>query len=117
MNKNSFNIYNLPDKILNEEEIDVLFNGKNIRIERIVSMGQVSPENFWYDQDEDEWLVLIEGKAILEYETNSVSLSKGDTLFIPAHQRHRINWTSTDPPCIWVCVLIGKGDTPLQSKG
>jgi len=97
------NIFNLPAFPLSEELTTILLENSSVRIERIISTGQVSD---WYDQNETEFVVLLEGSAIIEYENNkSVSLSKGDALLIKPHERHRVSFTSSDPPCIWFCVF------------
>jgi len=76
-----------------------------VRIERIVSAGQVSG---WYDQEEAEFVALLEGGAAIEYGDGSVmNLKKGDTLLIEPHVRHRVAFTSVNPPCIWLCVFYG----------
>ena len=77
-----------------------------LRIERIVSEGHVSPEGFWYDQDEPEWVALLQGTAELEFEDGRrYPMGAGDWLAIPAHERHRVAHTSSDPPCIWLAVF------------
>ena len=97
------NLYDLPALPLNEELVTALAGGGNVRIERIVSTGQSSG---WYDQDEAEFVALLEGRAEIEYENGVVvALSKGDTLVIRPHERHRVRMTSSDPPCIWLCVF------------
>ena len=97
------NIFDLPMFPLPKELTTVLHESKNIRIERIISTGQVSN---WYDQTETEFVVLLDGNAVIEYENNkTVTLSKGDTLLIRPHERHRVSFTSSDPPCIWLCVF------------
>ncbi|MCL2059090.1 MAG: cupin domain-containing protein [Oscillospiraceae bacterium] len=74
-----------------------------VRIERIVSTGQVSG---WYDQAETEFVALLEGAAEIEYEGGRrLALSRGDTLIIKPHERHKVAYTSSDPPCIWLCVF------------
>ncbi|EHO18830.1 hypothetical protein HMPREF9466_02108 [Fusobacterium necrophorum subsp. funduliforme 1_1_36S] len=71
-------------------------------MERILSGGQVSSE--WYNQEKEEWVCLLQGEAKLEYENGSIlSLQKGDILFIPAHQKHKVIYTSEQ--CIWLCVF------------
>ncbi len=81
-----------------------LIKTKTVRIERIVSYGQIS-EN-WYNQDQDEWLVLLQGNASLLYENGlEIFLSKGDSLHIPAHQKHKVTFTSANPPCIWLAIF------------
>ena len=100
------NLFDLPDPLPKEEEIIELFSGKDVRIERIVSSGQTTPPGHWYDQVQDEWVVLIQGEAVLEYEAGEkLHLSAGDHVLLPAHQRHRVVYTSADPPCIWIAIF------------
>lgn len=87
------------------EITEILYETENTRIERIVSCGQSSPDGFWYDQNEDEWLTLLEGQAILRFEDKTLTLSRGDCLLIKAHEKHRVDFTSKGPPCIWLCVF------------
>ena len=97
------NIYELPPLPLTEEVTKILTENSNVRIERIISNGQVSA---WYDQDETEFVVLLEGNAVIEFENGtSIEMSKGDTLLIEPHERHRVIYTSSEPPCIWLCVF------------
>jgi cupin 2 domain-containing protein len=97
------NIFDLPEPPLFEELTNILAESENIRIERIISTGQVTD---WYDQVKTEFVVLLEGNAIIEYENNvTVALSKGDTLLIEPHEKHRVSYTSSEPPCIWLCVF------------
>jgi len=97
------NIYNLPPLPLPEEVTTILAEKDNVRIERIVSAGQVSD---WYDQSETEFVVLLEGSAVVEFDSGkSVAMSRGDTLLIKPHERHRVSFTSSEPPCIWLCVF------------
>lgn len=98
------NLLNLPPQ-QPEEWIETLAKGNGCRIERIVSWGQASPDGFWYDQDEDEWLTLIQGQSTLKVEGQDVTLCAGDTLMLPAHCRHRVESTTADPPCVWLCVF------------
>ncbi len=106
------NIFDIKDEKLSEELTTLLHSDKNIRIERIISDGQCSEKGFWYDQEENEWLVLIQGSAKLKFDDsrfdNEVILNAGDTLFIPAHCRHRVKYTSTVPKCIWVCIFYSE---------
>lgn len=88
-----------------DEFCEILAETNDLRIERIVSQGHRSIENFWYDQSEDEWLCLVSGSACLMFEDCSVILQKGDSMHIPAHLRHRVDDTSESPPCIWICVF------------
>ncbi|MCE7797940.1 cupin domain-containing protein [Sphingobium sufflavum] len=78
-----------------------------LRIERIVSAGQVTPEDAPYDQPDDEWVLLIAGSARLWIEGDGErALTPGDALLIPAHVRHRVTWTQADPPTVWLAVHI-----------
>ena len=100
-----------------EELIDVLFRSPGVRIERIVSTGQSSPEGIWYDQDEHEWVVMLSGEAELLFENESSprQLSPGDYLYIPAHQRHRVESTSESELTIWLACFFdasSEGESP-----
>lgn len=97
------NIFDLPQLPLTEELNLILAENENIRIERIISTGQVSG---WYDQAETEFVILLEGNAKIEFANNkTVALSKGSTLLIKPHQIHRVSFTSNEPPCIWLCIF------------
>ena len=97
------NLYDLPSLPLPEELTTILAASSNVRIERIISTGQVSD---WYDQAETEFVVLLEGNAAIELEGGkSVAMSKGDTLLIKPNERHRVSFTSSQPPCVWLCVF------------
>lgn len=99
------NLFSLPDPLPSEEQFDDLIPDLGVKIERIISTGQTTPQGQWYNQDRDEWVVLLQGQATITYENgNTASLTSGDHLFIPAHQKHRVAYTSTDPPCIWLAV-------------
>lgn len=89
------------------ELIDVLTQNKHVRIERIVSTGQASPEGFWYDQDEAEWVVVLKGEAKLLFEGDAepLPLKPGDHVTIPAHSKHRVEWTSPGEPTVWLAVF------------
>lgn len=95
---------NLPSN-LPEELFNTLLDTGNVRIERIVSQGHASPEGFWYDQDEHEWVVVLRGAARLSVEGEIKELKQGDFLNILAHQKHRVEWTTPDEPTIWLAVF------------
>lgn len=80
--------------------------GVGVRIERIVSTGQASLPGFWYDQPEDEFVVLLTGAAVLRFEDGDrrLDLRPGDWIEIPAHVRHRVDSTQADPPTVWLAV-------------
>jgi cupin 2 domain-containing protein len=98
------NIFRLPEYPIQEELTTVLAESDNVRIKRIISTGQVSD---WYDQHETEFVVLLEGNATIEYESGkTVAMSKGDTILFKPHERHRVSFTSSEPPCVWLCVFF-----------
>lgn len=90
-----------------DEAVDTLLNGDGIRLERIVSHGHASPPGFWYDQDEAEWVLVMSGRARLtiDGETEDRELGPGDSLFLPAHCRHRVAWTEPGQPTVWLAMF------------
>jgi cupin 2 domain-containing protein len=100
--KNLFS--NIPAE-LPQELVEVLLDTANVRIERIVSYGQSSPDDFWYDEPSDEWVAVLKGAARLRFEGhNSVEMRTGDCVNVPAHQKHRVEWTSPNEPTIWLAI-------------
>ena len=69
-----------------------------------VSHGHKSPEGFWFDQDQNEWVLLIAGAARLQFEDETVEMKAGSFVNIPAHRRHRVDWTDPDQPTIWLAI-------------
>jgi cupin 2 domain-containing protein len=100
--------FGLPSEPATDELVEALFERGQVRIERIVSIGQSMPEAHWYDDDTDEWVLLFSGEARLriEGEGEDRELRSGDWVFLPAHCRHRVIWTSTDPPAVWIAVHV-----------
>lgn len=96
----------LPLK-LPDELFTTLLEATNLRIERIVSTGHSSPENFWYDQDQHEWVIVLKGAAQLRFEDRIVEMNPGDFVTIPAHTKHRVEWTTANEPTIWLAVHYG----------
>jgi cupin 2 domain-containing protein len=95
---------------LPDEHIESIARGDGVRVERIVSRGHVSPPDFWYDQDEDEWVMVAAGRARLRFADGEViDLSAGDHLLIPAHVRHRVDWTDPDRDTVWLAVFYTAG--------
>ena len=90
--------------VLENELLEPLVLDSACRIERIVSMGHTSPDGFWYDQPWAEWVVLIQGAARVRFEDRIVDLKPGDHLTIPAHQKHRVDWTLLGEPTVWLAV-------------
>jgi len=98
---------NLFDQIpanFRSELFQPLLEIPNCRIERIVSHGHSSPPDFWYDQDQHEWVLLIQGAARLQFEDKVIQMRPGDFTSIPAHKKHRVEWTTPDEPTIWLAV-------------
>ncbi|MGD9644062.1 MAG: cupin domain-containing protein [Pirellulales bacterium] len=95
-------------EVLPDELIDVLLTADNVRIERIVSRGHVSPPGFWYDQPQDEWVLVVSGAARLSIEGGEpLELRAGSYVNLPAHTRHRVEWTAPDEPTVWLAVHYG----------
>lgn len=90
-----------------KEAVREVMNDGRIRMERIVSLGQVSPPGFWYDQEEHEWIAVLSGKAILQLEeqTEPITMTAGDTFYLPARTKHRVEWTDPLNPTIWLAVF------------
>lgn len=90
-----------------QEHLQTLLTRPGLRIERIVSDGQTSPPGFWYEQEEDEWVLILQGSGILEYADGIVvKLSSGDSLLIPAGCRHRVAHTA--PRTVWLALFFAK---------
>ena len=89
------------------EITDTILTAPGLRIERIVSLGQKSPPDFWYDQPQAEWVLLLKGAARLRFadEPQDRVLGPGDCLHIAAHRRHRVEWTDPAQPTIWLAVF------------
>jgi len=104
----------LPAQALPEELVDILVERPGMRIERIVSTGQATPDGEWYDQEADEFVLLVAGAARLriEGEAEDRTLEEGDWVFLPAHCRHRVTWTRDDPPTVWLALHFGDGLSP-----
>lgn len=93
--------YNIPKEIFKP-----IIENDSVKIERIVSKGHLSPANFWYDQDKNEWVIVLKEKAILEFEYDSrIELNEGDYLNISAHKKHRVSWTDPEQETIWLAVI------------
>jgi cupin 2 domain-containing protein len=88
------------------ERTDALVSAPGLRVERIVSTGQVTPPGEWFDQDADEWVLVLRGRARLrlEGEADVRDLRPGDHVLLPAHVRHRVEWTDDAGPTVWLAV-------------
>lgn len=88
---------------VDEEVFTTLLEKPGLEIERIVSHGRASPAGFWYDQEQEEWVLLVRGEAVLQVEGQpDLRLNAGDHLHIPAHLRHRVASVSDD--ALWLAI-------------
>ncbi|QKX16498.1 phosphoribosylaminoimidazole carboxylase [Microbulbifer sp. YPW1] len=109
------NIFAALPEALDGEVFEDIVSADRVRIERIVSRGQVTPASEWYDQQESEWVILLKGAARIMLETpaaggnargtREVGLAPGDYLNIPAHCRHRVSWTDPQQQTVWLAVF------------
>ncbi len=92
---------------LPEELFQILVSGEGMRIERIVSKGHVSPAGYWYEQPENEWVMVVKGEATLRFEKDDriVHLAEGNYVNIEAHERHRVEWTRENAETVWLAVF------------
>jgi cupin 2 domain-containing protein len=101
--KNIFDIKNIQSK--DQEVFESLLNTSDIRVDRIITLKPYDKSGKWYDQETNEWVLLMQGEAELEFEDDEkIALKSGDYIFIPAHKKHRINYSSSEPKCIWLAI-------------
>ena len=100
------NIYDLIPEAVPEELLTTVLRGENFRVERIVSKGHSTPSNQWYDQEQNEWVLLLAGSAglLFEDEDKPRVLKPGDYLNIPAYRRHRVIWTDPTEYTVWLTI-------------
>lgn len=99
------NIFNDIPQNLDEEVFEQIVNSDHVKIERIISKGHHFSESGWYDQEQNEWVMIIKGEAILSFsDGKDIIMKKGDYINIPAHQKHRVKWTDPDIETIWLAV-------------
>ncbi len=106
------NIFKLPKAVhlpLQEEFFETLLHMKDVRVERIISQGQCSPRGFWYDQEQDEWIVLLQGSAEITTKDEQGKetlwrLEAGDHMLLKAHCKHRVEKTSSSPQAVWLAL-------------
>ena len=101
-----------------EEAFTELFASLRVRIERIVSTGQASPETTWFDQTWNEWVIVLAGEAVIAFEGEHEHkrLRPGDYVFIPPHRRHRVAWTDPGRPTVWLAVHFD-AEPPSSASG
>ncbi len=101
----------LPRSTEKTEQFQDLLQHPGLRIERIVSTGQCSPPDFWYDQAEGEWVIVLQGAARLRFadENEARTLQAGDFIDIAPHRRHRVDWTDPTQTTVWLAVFYSAG--------
>jgi cupin 2 domain-containing protein len=99
------NLLSLIPTSIPEELTETLLKATSVRIERIISQGHASLPDFWYDQDENEWVLLVRGAGRLRFEDETIEMRPGDWLNVPAHRKHQVEWTSPDEKTIWLAVF------------
>lgn len=96
----------LPDAS-DEEQFLELLRRPNVRLERIVSLGQATPPGEWLNQPHEEWVLLLKGAAKLTLEGEPpLTLEPGDHVLIPAGRRHRVDWSDPRTPTVWLALHI-----------
>lgn len=100
------NIFKIDDILTQDPEVfENILENKDFKIERIVTLKPYSKPREWYDQEKDEWVLLLQGEAELEFKQEKIlQINAGDYIFIPAHKKHRINHSSQDQKCIWLAI-------------
>ena len=110
------NIFADLPQSLPEEVFQEILHGDGFRLERIISFGQATPAGQWYDQEQHEWVVLLSGAASLRFEGEEDLhvLHAGDFVNIPAHTRHRVEWTDEKQPSVWLALHYTKSEMPTR---
>ena len=99
------NIFEAIPENLQTEVFERLAEANGVKIERIISKGHKSSKTDWYDQASQEWVMLLQGEAVLSFiDEPAIKLKAGDFLNIPAHKKHRVEWTTPDVETIWLAV-------------
>lgn len=103
MIKNIFN--NIPTN-LDEEVFESLLETPDLKLERIISKAHKTAPGQWYDQQQDEWVILLQGNAgiLIEGDERPHEVLPGDYLLLPAHKKHRVEWTAADTETIWLAL-------------
>jgi cupin 2 domain-containing protein len=99
------NIFSQIPSELKDELFEEIVSKDSLKIERIISKGHTTAEGEWYNQESDEWVIVLSGEAILEFEnSHDVKLKEGDYLNIPAHTKHRVSWTKANVETVWLAI-------------
>jgi cupin 2 domain-containing protein len=101
------NIFDDLPRQLPKEVVQTLIRASDVRIERIISHGHASAPDFWYDQPQHEWVIVLKGAARLQFEDRMIEMKPGDFVNIPAFKKHRVDWTTPDEPTVWLGVRYG----------
>jgi cupin 2 domain-containing protein len=99
------NLFASIPKHLSTEFFQTIISSDEISIECIISKGHKSEQNSWYDQDRNEWVLLLKGAARLEFTNKTLNLKPGDYVNILAHEKHRVDWTTPDEETIWLAIF------------
>jgi cupin 2 domain-containing protein len=113
------NLLSCPAGTAGREQSETLLRGGSFRLERIISTGQATPSGEWYDQEQPEWVVVHSGAARLRFENDAADreLRRGDYVFIPAHCRHRVEWTDPTQPTVWLAIHFSDNQTSSVRAG
>ena len=105
MSNKKANIFSKIPSDLSEEIFEDIIKTDTLKIERIISYGQISPQKGWYDSNQNEWVILLDGEAKLQFEDNKqIHLQKGDYINITAHSKHKVVWTKENATTIWLAI-------------
>jgi cupin 2 domain-containing protein len=101
----SNNIFDAIPNDISDEIFETLLDSNDVRIEKIISKGHSSPDSGWYDQDKNEWVVVLKGEALLTFSDGAkANLKAGDYINIMAHHQHKVVWTDPDTETVWLAV-------------
>jgi cupin 2 domain-containing protein len=104
-NNQAHNIYSSLPTELKGEVFDDLLRAGNVRVERIISPGHTSADKGWYDQEDNEWVIVLQGAGTILFAAGEeVTLKEGDYLNIPAHAKHKVTWTQPNDRTIWLAI-------------
>ncbi len=104
------NFFSHTHSVTSEEIFETLVSTRNVKIERIISKGQGTPDNEWLTQNLSEWVILLKGSAILSFEESkkTIKMNPGDYILIPANTKHRVEWTDPDNQSFWLAIHFDK---------